>query len=80
MNSRYKFINVRSRSNSTDNFFLSSTSFIPPDLKQRIKLHSPFIFELAVTIYRQVAGACECGEEPSVSIKRGEFLDQLQTR
>ena len=25
------------------------------------------------------AGACECGEEPSRSIKRGEFLDQLQT-
>ena len=24
-------------------------------------------------------GACECGEEPSGSIKRGEFLDQLQT-
>ena len=22
---------------------------------------------------------CECGEEPSGSIKRGEFLDQLQT-
>jgi hypothetical protein len=22
-----------------------------------------------------VAGACECGEEPSGSIKRGEFLD-----
>ena len=27
----------------------------------------------------QVAGACECGEEPSGSIKRREFLDQLQT-
>ena len=27
----------------------------------------------------QVSGACECGEEPSGSIKRGEFLDQLQT-
>ena len=27
----------------------------------------------------QGAGACEYGEEPSVSIKRGEFLDQLQT-
>jgi hypothetical protein len=26
-----------------------------------------------------VAGACECGEEPSGSIKRGEFLDYLQT-
>ena len=25
------------------------------------------------------AGACECGEEPSGSIKRREFLDQLQT-
>jgi hypothetical protein len=23
----------------------------------------------------QVAGTCEFGEEPSVSIKRGEFLD-----
>ena len=28
---------------------------------------------------RQVAGTCECGEEPSGSIKHGEFLDQLQT-
>jgi hypothetical protein len=26
-----------------------------------------------------VAGACVCGEEPSGSIKCGEFLDQLQT-
>ena len=26
-----------------------------------------------------MAGACECGEEPLGSIKRGEFLDQLQT-
>jgi hypothetical protein len=24
---------------------------------------------------RQVAGSCECGNEPSGSIKRGEFLD-----
>jgi hypothetical protein len=23
----------------------------------------------------QVAGACECGEEPAGSIQRGEFLD-----
>jgi len=27
----------------------------------------------------QVAGACECGEEPSGSTKHREFLDQLQT-
>ena len=27
----------------------------------------------------QVAGICECGNEPSGSIKCGEFLDQLQT-
>ena len=27
----------------------------------------------------QVAGTCECGNEPSGSIKFGEFLDQLQT-
>jgi hypothetical protein len=26
-----------------------------------------------------VAGACECGEELSGSIKPGEFLDWLQT-
>jgi len=25
--------------------------------------------------YRQVAGACECGNEPSGSVKCGEFLD-----
>jgi hypothetical protein len=24
-------------------------------------------------------GTCECSNEPSVSIERGEFLDQLQT-
>jgi hypothetical protein len=24
---------------------------------------------------RQVAGTCECGNKPSGSIKRGEFLD-----
>ena len=28
---------------------------------------------------RQVAEACECGNEPSGSVKCGEFLDQLQT-
>ena len=28
---------------------------------------------------RQVAGTCECGNEHSVSIKWGEFLDQLNT-
>ena len=27
----------------------------------------------------QVAGCCECGNEPSGSIKCGEFLDQLRT-
>ena len=27
----------------------------------------------------QVAGTCECGNEPSGSIKCGEFLDQLET-
>jgi len=29
--------------------------------------------------YRQVADACECGNEPSGSLKCLEFLDQLQT-
>ena len=28
---------------------------------------------------RQVADACECGNEPSGSVKCGEFLDYLQT-
>ena len=28
---------------------------------------------------RRVADACECGNEPSGSVKCGEFLDQLQT-
>ena len=28
---------------------------------------------------RQVADACECDNEPSGSVKCGEFLDQLQT-
>ena len=27
----------------------------------------------------QVAGTCECGNEPSGSIKCGEFIDQLKT-
>ena len=27
----------------------------------------------------QVAGACECRNEPSVSIKSGEFLEWLRT-
>ena len=27
-----------------------------------------------------VAGCCECGNEPSGSIKGGEFLDQTETR
>ena len=27
----------------------------------------------------QVAGTCECGNEPSGSIKCGEFLDYLRT-
>ena len=27
----------------------------------------------------QVGDACECGNEPSGSVKCGEFLDQLQT-
>ena len=27
----------------------------------------------------QVAGTCECGNEPSVSVKFGEFLDQVRT-
>jgi hypothetical protein len=25
--------------------------------------------------YRQVTGTCECGDEPSGSIKCGEFID-----
>ena len=28
---------------------------------------------------RQLADACECGNEPMGSVKCGEFLDQLQT-
>ena len=27
----------------------------------------------------QLTDACECGNEPSGSVKSGEFLDQLQT-
>jgi len=29
----------------------------------------------ADSIYGQVAGTCDCGNEPSGSIKCGEFLD-----
>ena len=30
---------------------------------------------LAGSGYEQVSGTCECGDEPSGSIKCGEFLD-----
>jgi hypothetical protein len=30
--------------------------------------------------YRQVAGTCECGNEPSGSTKCGEFLNPFQSR
>jgi hypothetical protein len=29
--------------------------------------------------YEEVAGSCECGNEPLVSTKHGEFLDYLRT-
>jgi len=29
--------------------------------------------------YGQVAGTCECGNEPSFSMKFGEFLDWMKT-
>jgi hypothetical protein len=28
-----------------------------------------------IDLYEHVAGSCECGNEPSVSIKFGEFID-----
>jgi len=31
------------------------------------------------TGYGQVTGTCECGNEPSGSLKCGEFLDQMKT-
>jgi hypothetical protein len=31
--------------------------------------------DLAGTVKRQLADACECGNEPSGSVKCGEFLD-----
>jgi glycerol-3-phosphate O-acyltransferase len=37
--------------------------------------NDPVIFCTVYTVYGQVAGACECGNELSGSIKRGEFLD-----
>jgi len=30
-------------------------------------------------VYGHVAGSCECGNEPSGSVKFGEFLDRLRT-
>jgi hypothetical protein len=33
----------------------------------------------AGSVYRQVAGTCECGNGPSGTIKCGEFLDSLRT-
>ena len=35
--------------------------------------------DLSGSAYRQVAGICECGNEPSGSIKYGEVLDLLRT-
>jgi hypothetical protein len=34
--------------------------------------------DLTSSGYRQVAGTCECGNEPSGSIKCGEFLDSYK--
>ena len=38
-----------------------------------------YVLDWAGPGQRQVADACECGNEPSGSVKCGEFLDQLQT-
>ena len=35
--------------------------------------------DLSVSGQGQVAGTCECGNEPSGSVKRGELLDKLRT-
>jgi hypothetical protein len=35
--------------------------------------------DLSGSGYGQVAGSCECGDEPSSSIKCGEFLEWLKT-
>ena len=57
-----------------------------PGLDGRIILR--WIFRKGIWVYGlnrvgsglgQVAGACECGNEPSGSIKCGEFLDWLKT-
>ena len=56
-----------------------------PDLDGRIILKRIFKkwggghgLDLSGSGYGQVAGSCECGNEPLGSIKRGEFLDQLR--
>jgi hypothetical protein len=35
--------------------------------------------DLSGSGYGQVAGSCECGNEPSAPIKRGEFLDWMMS-
>ena len=43
-------------------------------LKERMKGHGS---DSSGAVQRPVAGFCECGNEPSGSIKCAEFLDQL---
>ena len=60
------------------------TQYAPQKCNDMCHMHSkksggPTIYIYLLCDFHQVAGTCECGEEPSGSIKRGEFLDQLQT-
>ena len=48
--------------NPTDNYDMSASVFVVQ-------------FNGFMSLTRQVADACECGNEPSGSVKCGEFLD-----
>ena len=37
------------------------------------------MLEYGLIALSQLAGTCECGSEPSDSVKCGEILDQLRT-
>jgi hypothetical protein len=80
--------NVFPRSTVLKNNMFLRLKHCVPALKNIVFLRSKTSLESAMwgygldragSGYGQVAGTCECGNEPSGSIKCGEFLDWLRT-
>jgi hypothetical protein len=67
----YGYERIKIRLRNTCEMFHLETKLLPhSDLRG-----GGFIGETSRSRRHRVAGACECGNEPSGSIKRGEFLD-----